>query len=329
MKVLITSPSLARRISELRNMIPKNIEIITPEKESEEELICLAKDVEVIICVRLSPKIVQAAKRLKLVQKTGAGVDAIPFSALGEEVIVANTSGANPLPLAEGAVAFVLALAKRIVQRHKEFQLGKKGSERGVELRGKKAGIVGLGHIGKEVARLLKAFEMKILAIKRHPSESLKNQLDLEFLGGPKDLDHLLRESDFVILMVPLTPETRGLIGEHELRLMKKTAFIINVARAAIIQEEPMYKALKEGWIAGAAFDVWWTPHWWNPEWNPQGDPPSKYPIWKLDNVITTPHNISSSDSSSKASLHIIAENIRRIAKGETPINQVDKELQY
>jgi phosphoglycerate dehydrogenase-like enzyme len=312
-------------------MLPRHIEIILPRTGSEKELIRLARDVEVILCIRLSEKVVLAAERLRLVQKTGAGVDAIPFDVIGEDVYVSNTSGANPVPLAEGAVALVLALAKRIVRRHNLFQLGKRSGERGVSLRGKKAGIIGLGHIGMEVSRLLRAFGMRILALKRHPTEALRSRLDLEFLGGPRDLDFLLRESDFIVVTTPLTPETRGMIGERELRLMKRTAYLVNVARACIIQEEPLYRALKKGLIAGAAIDVWWTPHWWDPEWNKDGAPPSKFPIWRLPNVIATPHNIYSSEIPfpSEAGLKIIAENIRRVAEGKPPINQVNKKLQY
>jgi phosphoglycerate dehydrogenase-like enzyme len=118
------------------------------------------------------------------------------------------------------------------------------------------------------------------------------------------------------------------MIGEHELHLMKPTAYIINVARAAILQEEPMYRALKERWIAGAALDVWWPPHWWDPRWNPNGRTPDTS-IWKLPNVIATPHNIGSSDTPSDAGFNIIVENIHRIASGKAPINQVDKKLQY
>ena len=328
MNVLIASRRFSSMSSILQAMIPDDVQIIIPKEGTEEELIQLAPDAEVIVCVTLSPEVAQAARRLKLVQKTGAGVDGIPFDVLKNDVYVANTSGANPVPLAEGAVALVLALAKQIVRRHHLFPQGDSTTRRGVELRGKNAGIVGLGHIGLKVARLLKAFEMKILAIKRHPKEILKTQLSLDFLGGPDDLDYLLKESDFVIVTVPLTLETRGMIGEREFRLMKPTAYLVNVARADIIQEEPLYRALKEGWIAGAALDVWWPPHWWDPGWNPSGRTPD-YPIWELPNVIATPHNIGSSDMRSDAGLNIIAENIRRITEGKPPINQVDKKLQY
>jgi phosphoglycerate dehydrogenase-like enzyme len=312
----------------LHNMIPDEIQIIVPEKGTEEELIELASDVDVIVCVSLSKRVAEAARKLKLVQKTGAGVDAIPFEVLKNDVVVANTSGANPVPLAEGAVALVLALAKKIVRRHNLFPQRNSATARGIELRGKNAGIIGLGHIGMKVARLLKAFEMNILAIKRHHKDPLKTQFTIDFLGGPSDLDYLLQESDFVIVTAPSTPETHGMIGEHELRIMKSTACIVNIARAAIIQEEPLYRALKEGWIAGVALDVWWPPHWWDPVWNVNGQTP-KYPIWTLPNVIATPHNIGSTDTRVDTGIRIIAENIRLVAEGRPPINQVNKALQY
>ena len=128
---------------------------------------------------------------------------------------------------------------------------------------------------------------------------------------------------------MPLTPETRGMIGDEEIAVMKSSSFIVNVARAAIIQEEPLYRALKEGRIAGAALDVWWRPHWWDPLWNHEGKSPSSYAFWELPNVISTPHNIVSTEFRSNASLNIIVENILHIKNGETPINLVDKELQY
>ena len=163
--------------------------------------------------------------------------------------------------------------------------------------------------------------------MKIHPSEELKTQLGLQFLGGPNDLDHLLRESDFVVVSLPSTPETRGMIGERELRMMKSTAFIVNIARAAIIQEAALYRALKEEWIAGAAIDVWWIPHWWDSAWNPKGKP--LYQFWKLPNVIATSHNIGSTDTPSDAGLRIITENIQCTYEGKPPINMVDKKLQY
>lgn len=329
MKVLVVRSYLSDWIARQKDLLPDNIKLITPEKGTEEELVRLAQDVDIIVCTRLSAAVVKGAKNLKLIQKTGAGVDALPFDVIGDDIFVANTSGANPVPLAEGAISLLLALARRVVQRNKLFP--DIDRHRGTELRGKKVGIIGLGHIGIEIAKRLQAFEMKILALKRRKSIDLQNEMKLEFLGGPEDLDYILSESDFIVVIVPLTPVTRGMIGEREIGLMKPSAYLINIARAAIIEEKALYFALKENRIAGAALDVWWFPHWWDPKWNPEFDKPSRYPFWELPNVIATPHNIGYADFTrfSEEPLRVIAKNIGNIAKGKPPINQVDKEHQY
>jgi len=328
-KVLVIRSTLAEWLEKQKDLLPENLELIVPKEGTDEEIEELIQDVEIVVCTRLSAKAAKKGKKLKLIQKTGAGVDAIPFEDIRKDIFVANTSGANPVPLAEGTIALMISLAKKITQKNQSFP--DRTILRGTELRGKKVGIIGLGSIGIEVAKRLQAFEMKILGIRRRVSEKLKNELSLEFLGGPEDLDFVLKESDFVLVIVPLTPTTRGMIGERELKLMKPTAYLVNVARAAIIQEEPMYRALKEEWIAGAAFDVWWIPHWWDPKWNPEIDKPSRYPIWELPNVISTPHNVGFVEQTihSEKAIQIIAENIQRIAQGNTPINLVDKEHQY
>ena len=325
MKVLVVNPSLAERISD---HLPEDVEVVKPVTGTDDELARLAGDVEVIVATRLSPEVARAAPKLKLLQKTGAGVDDMPFDALEEETLMANTSGSNPVPLAEGAVSLVFALAKKVIQRHGTFMEGR-GVGRGVLLSGKKAGIVGFGSIGREVGRMLQCMGMEVLAVKRSRDDELAEAMGLEHLGTPDDLIHVMSESDFVVVTAPLTPETKGMIGEEELRAMKASAYIVNVARAAIIEEEPLYRALSEGWIAGAAIDVWWTPHFWDPLWNKEGKPASEYPFWELPNVICTPHSIVSSDSRSDAGLKIIVENILRVRHGEPPVNQVDKKLRY
>ena len=325
MKVLVVYKGLAERI---KQRLPEDIEIIYPREGTDEELVRLAKDVEVIVSTRLSAVVAENAPKLKLLQKTGAGVDDMPFDALKPVTYMANTSGSNPLPLAEGAVALVLALAKRVVSRHIDFQT-RKNNKRGVLFHDKTAGILGMGSIGVEVVKMLKGLGMKVIATRRNKNEALREELGLEWLGDKDDLDKLMSESDFLIVTIPLTPDTRGLVGEHEIRQMKKGSYLVNVARAAIVQEKPLYEALKDGHLAGAAIDVWWQPHFWDPLWNVEGKPASAYPFWELNNVICTPHNIVSTDYQSDASLEIIVENIIRIRDGKAPINQVDKELRY
>jgi D-3-phosphoglycerate dehydrogenase len=173
MKVLVVYKGLAERIKE---RLPDDIEVVYPETGTDEELVELAMDVEVIVSTRLSAVVAENAPKLKLLQKTGAGVDDMPFEALKPETFMANTSGSNPLPLAEGAVALVLALAKRIVPRHNEFHDGRSG-KRGVMFHGKTAGILGMGAIGVEVARMLKGLGMKVIATRRSKDEALREEL--------------------------------------------------------------------------------------------------------------------------------------------------------
>ncbi|MHA2122139.1 MAG: hypothetical protein ACW990_13125, partial [Promethearchaeota archaeon] len=138
MKVLVVNSYIKDWLVGRKENLPDNVELISPEKGTEEELVQLVRDVEIIVCTRLSAVVVENAKNLKLIQKTGAGVDAIPFEVIGEETLVANTSGSNPVPLAEGTISLLLALARRIVQRHNAFPKIHRG--RGTELRGKKLG---------------------------------------------------------------------------------------------------------------------------------------------------------------------------------------------
>lgn len=325
MKVLVVSKGLAQRI---RERLPEDISIVYPSNGTDEELVELVKDVDVIVSTRLSPIVAENAPNLKLLQKTGAGVDDMPFEALSEKTYVANTSGANPLTLAEGAVALVLALAKRIVPRHLEFNKDRK-EVRGVLLKGKTAGVLGMGAIGTEVAKLLKALGMKVMGLRRERDDKVREELGIDWLGGVNDLDDFLSMLDFLVVTVPLTPDTEGMLGEREFGMMKDGSYVVNVARAAIIQEKPFYEGLKSGKLAGAAIDVWWQPHFWDTLWNVNGNPPSKYPFWDLDNVICIAHQIGSTDSQSDASLNIMVENILRIRDGNPPINQVDKKLRY
>lgn len=329
LKVLVVRSQLIDSIKQQTDLLSENIEFIAPKEGTDKEIIELANDVDIIVCTRLAAEVVENAKKLRFIQKTGAGVDAIPFDAIGEDIYVANTSGANPIPLAEGTIALMFSLAKKITERNNLFP--ERSHQRGTELRDKNVGIIGLGSIGMEIAKRLQAFEMNILGLKRSPTEELKQKLKIAYLGGPDDLDYILKESDFIIITVPLTPATRGMIGERELKLMKPTAYLINVARAAIIQEKPLYEALKENRIAGAGLDVWWIPHWWDPKWKPELNKPSRYPIWELPNVISTPHNVGFNERTkySDTAIRIIAENIARFSRGEQPKNIVDKKHQY
>jgi glyoxylate reductase len=190
--------------------------------------------------------------------------------------------GLNAVAVAEHAMSLMLSLAKNVVKHDRELR-GAHGwyTQRvpSISLRGKTLGIVGLGSIGIEICKRAKAFGMKVIAVKRNPSEELKIKLGIDFLGSQADLHRILRQSDFVVLSVVLTPETRRTIGEKELRMMKRTANLVNISRGEVIDQEALVKILEERAIAGAGLDVFEVE-----PINPDN------PLLKLENVVLTPH---------------------------------------
>jgi len=198
------------------------------------------------------------------------------------------------------------------------------------ELRGSTVGIVGYGSIGREVARLAKAFGMCVLALKRR-SESAGEQGAFEMAGlgdpagvlpdalyGTEQLREMLAQCDFVVLAVPLTQETRGMIGEAELRAMKPTAYLVNIARGEVCDEAALIRALQDGWIAGAGLDVF-----------AQEPLPETSPLWTLPNVILTPHISGFTPVYEQRAVDIFCENLRRYIAGQPLLNLVDKSTGY
>jgi phosphoglycerate dehydrogenase-like enzyme len=184
------------------------------------------------------------------------------------------------------------------------------------ELTGKTIGILGYGRIGQAVARRACAFGMKVSAVRRDARRSIE---EVAFLGGPGAIDEVIERSDYLLIAMPATPDTVGLIDRRRLGLMKSAAFLINVARAEIVDEDALYEALAERSIAGAALDVWYRyPRAAGPT------PPATRPFWDLRNVLMTPHVSGWTDGMLESRAKLIAENIRRVALGETPLNVVD-----
>jgi len=270
------------------------------------------KDVEILIPTMeiIDSTIMKGAPKLKLVQQFGVGLEGVDLNTANElGIYVANAPGTNKKSTAESAFYFILALCKKAKIAGENFQERKLGIPVGIELAGKTLGIVGLGQSGTELARRAKVFEMKVLATKRSVDPNENYGVDLDFLGGENDLDHLLKESDFISIHANLTPKTRSLFGEREFSLMKKSAFIVNVARGPIINKEALHNALKQGDIAGAGLDVFWN----EPE-----DP--KDPLFK-ENVITLPHVAGSTRESHDRMIAAMIKNFLLVSKGEAPLN--------
>jgi len=176
---------------------------------------------------------------------------------------------------------------------------------------------VGLGHIGREVARLAKAFGMEVMATRRSAKPGARARY-VDKLLTPEQLPQLLSNSDFLVLSLPATPGTRKLIGEKELRTMKPTAYLINVARGAVIDEEALIRALKGNWIAGAGLDVF------------SAEPlPSDSKLWELPNLIFSPHISGNLDNYYKLSTELFCENLRRYVNGKRLFNVVDRKKGY
>ena len=255
---------------------------------------------------------------LRWVQQDFAGTDwLLNFPDLIEkDFILTNASGVHAIPIAEHILAMMLALARDFpysFRKQRNHQWGRRG--RVIELEGTTLGVIGLGKIGEKTAEKAKGLNMKVLATRRNPERSSPY---VDRMYGTEGLQDLLSQSDWVVIAAPMTPETRGMIGEKELRSMKKSAHIINIARGSIIQEKVLIKALQEGWIAGAGLDVF------------EKEPlPEDSPLWDMENVIITGHFAGSTPFYFERVLEIFLENLRRYRSGEPLINVVDKQRGY
>ncbi len=285
---------------------------------SKEKLDDLLSQAEVIFGLRLPQNVVARAPRLKWIQTMSAGVDRFLDTEMVESpVILTNVSGIHATPIGEFVLGLMLMFAKNAPLH---FQLQQKKQWKRLPpsiLRSKTVGIVGLGSIGKEVARLAKAFGMRVLATRRSAKREGRAR-NVDIMLPSSQLCRLLAESDFVVLAVPVTPETNKLIGEKELRAMKSTAYLINISRGEIVDEEALIHALDEHWIAGAGLDVFAT------------EPlPTDSRLWELPNVIFSPHIAGGMVDYATRATERFVENLERYVDGRTLLNVVDKKRGY
>ena len=310
-------------LDEMKKMLPQNCELIVSESWRDEDLLPLIDDVDVLVSVRATRKVIEKAKKLKMIQALGTGVDEIDVEAAAERgIVVCNAVGLNAVAVAEHAMSLMLALAKNVVKHDRALRGRGWNTQRipSILLRGKTLGIVGLGSIGIEVCKRAEAFGMKVIALKRNPSEELKIKLGIDFLGSQADLHRILRQSDFVVLSVVLTSETRKMIGEKELRMMKRTAHLVNISRGEVIDEEALAKILEERVIAGAGLDVFEVE-----QINPDN------PLLKLENVVLTPHVAGGGgiEELKNERVGFIVGNIEKVISGQKPEKIVDPTLKY
>lgn len=252
-----------------------------------------------------------------LIQTLLAGVDAVPFSIIPKSVVLCCNAGAWAEPMAEHILCMMLALGKNLLKCHKKLAAGEfYRDEYNIWFLGKTAGFIGYGGISKATAKLLKALGMKIMAV----NTSGKTDDDIDFIGSIKDMDKVLSESHVVIIAVPLTRHTKGLIGERELGLMKPDAILINPARGEIIQEKALFEHMKTHPDFKVGIDAWWI------EPFTHGEFKVNYPFFDLDNFLGSPHNSNLVPEIYPLAAERAAENVKRFLEGKKPKNIVNPE---
>src|SRR5262245_32918807 len=296
-----------------RDLAPAGFELALVTRESAEFAAALGA-AEYMVCypsVKMPDAFYAAAPRLRLVQLLTAGYDDVDLEAARRaKVPVANNGGAKAISVSEHAMMLMLTVARRVIWQYGSVAAGRwRGngpSPRMYELFGKTLGIVGLGTIGKKVARLGRAFGMRVqyYDIARLP-EHEEDALGVRF----RLLNELLASSDYVSMHVPLNDSTHHLIGANELALMKPTAVIVNTSRGPVIDELALAKVLADNKIFGAGLDVF-----------DQEPPPPDNPLFKLNNVLLTSHFAGPTWDNHVARFRNAFDNIQRVARGETPM---------
>ncbi len=282
------------------------------------EFLELVRTAEVIYGLDFPTGFPKLAPKLKWVQVMGAGTDHLPGgTGLFESDVIITKLGGPSLP---NIAEYVMHAMLSHVKLSKAYLLAQPKRQWtrmvGDSLAGKTVGIVGLGRIGVFVARFAKAFSMRVLASRRTIGGAPQPNVDVLY---PSDkLGEMLPQCDFVVVATALTPETRNLIGEPELRAMKKSALLINIARGEVVDEPVLIRALQEGWIAAAHLDVF----------QQEPLPPSSV-LWDMPNVTITPHASAAMPGLAMGRMHIFAEQIRRYLAGEALLYVVDKKKGY
>lgn len=286
--------------------IEKLGEIVVKPGLSEEELCREIEDYEVLIvrsATKVTRKVIEAGKKLKIVARAGVGIDNIDVKAAEEKgVRVIYAPEASKTAVAELVIGLMLCWARKIPQAYKEMKEGKWDREKfiGTELKGKTLGVIGVGRIGGEVALKALAFGMRVLGY------DLVRREEMERAGVRYvDLPTLLKEADFVSIHVPLNSQTERMIGEKELSLMKPTAVLINTSRGKIVDERALVKALKERKIAGACLDVF------------EEEPTKNLELLSLEQVIPTPHLGASTVESQRNIALILSQKLKELMEVE------------
>ena len=291
-----------------------------------EEFLRALEDAEILCSLNLPTDLLERAPKLRWLQNPGAGLERLRTLKLldpGSRIIVTSASGIHETQISEYVIGSMLVFNRswpemvRLQDQHSWPRHSDNTHLRQRELANATLGIVGLGHIGRSVAKLARAFGMKILGT-RFSARAGEQDPDVDRLYPFDALHELLAQSDYVVLSVPLTDRTKKMIGEAELRAMRQNAYLVNIARGAVIDEDALIRALKEGWIAGAGLDV------------AVNEPlPADSSLYTTPNIILTPHISGAIEDYNERLADLFAENLRRYRSGQPLLNQYDAEKGY
>lgn len=315
-KIVFLRPLSQNQLEQIYTAIPPEWEVIHGDKEQWTPHL---KEAEIIVGWNgtVAEQCLNPNTKLRWIQNWGAGVDGMPLAEMAAQgIVLTNASGVHAFPISETILAMMLAFSRKLHLsiRHQIRNTWKSTGELD-EIHGRTMGVIGVGEIGEETARLGKAFGMKVLGVRRSgkPSQYVDQMFD-NF-----GLDEVLRLSDYIIVTLPLTPETYRLFGRREFGLMKASAHFINIGRGGTTDTDALLEALREGKIAGAGLDVF-----------EQEPLPETSPLWQMDNVIITPHNSGSTVYYDDRAMEIFMKNIKAyLQNGQPSCNLVDFDKHY
>ncbi|MCL4534486.1 MAG: D-2-hydroxyacid dehydrogenase [Bacteroidetes bacterium] len=289
-------------------------EILARQQKYEDDL----GSAEVAFVFGVPPNLQARGRSLKWVMLASAGFDhARPSGILDGTVNVTNAPGVAAIPISERVMEMMLSLAKQTPLLFQQKQEKAWRRVPAIELYGATVGLISLGHIGTEVAKRAKPFGMRVIATRRTAAAG-ETAPNVDQIFPLTQLRDLIAESDFVVLCLPLTKESKGLLGEAELRAMKKSAYLINVARAEIVDDDALQQALREGWFAGAGLDVF-----------PKEPLPPESPYWELPNVLVSPHIAGQSPRTDGRMVALFCTNLRRYLYGQPLENVINTQRGY
>ena len=323
LKVVSTFPFTSTSLQILKEAAGTENVVVT----TSEELSAYLSDAEILCSYAVPANWRTLAPRLRWLQFPGAGVDSLVSTGLLDAdsgVIVTTAAGIHATTISEYVFGSMLMFnwnwpqMVRLQDEHVWARSATWYHLGGHELAGQTLGIVGLGSIGRRIAQLGRAFGMRVLGTRRSIQNQGDQEADVDQTFPPEQLHELLRLSDYVVISVPLTRETEKLIGETELRIMRRNAYLVNIARGRVIDEQALVRALREGWIAGAGLDV------------TEEEPlPSESPLYSMPNVILTPHISGNSAHYDTRLAALFADNLKRYSAGQQLQNQYDPSRGY